>query len=51
MPRKQGVTAARSQEALMQANGKKDLGVSFDYTHTAGINSGAFFLQHRSADF
>jgi outer membrane protein, heavy metal efflux system len=40
----QGVTAARSQEALMQANGKKDLGVSFDYTHTAGINSGAFFF-------
>ena len=40
----EGVTAARSQEALMQANGKKDLGVSFDYTHTAGINSGAFFF-------
>lgn len=40
----QGVTAARSQEALMQANGKKDLGVTFDYTHTAGINSGAFFF-------
>jgi len=40
----QGVTAARSQEALMRANGKKDLGLSFDYTHTAGINSGAFFF-------
>jgi cobalt-zinc-cadmium efflux system outer membrane protein len=40
----QGVTAARSQESLMRANGKKDLGVSFDYTHTAGINSGAFFF-------
>jgi cobalt-zinc-cadmium efflux system outer membrane protein len=40
----QGVTAARSQEALMQANGKKDLGVTFDYTHTAGVNSGAFFF-------
>ena len=40
----QAVTAARSQEALMQANGKKDLGVTFDYTHTAGINSGAFFF-------
>jgi outer membrane protein, heavy metal efflux system len=40
----QGVTAARSQEALMRANGKKDLDVSFDYTHTAGINSGAFFF-------
>lgn len=40
----QAVTAARSQEALMRANGKKDLGVTFDYTHTAGINSGAFFF-------
>ena len=28
----------------MRANGKKDLGVTFDYTHTAGINSGAFFF-------
>jgi cobalt-zinc-cadmium efflux system outer membrane protein len=40
----EGVTAARSQEALERANGKKDLGVSFDYTHTAGLNSGAFFF-------
>ena len=40
----QGVTAARSQEALMEANGKRDLGASFNYTHTAGINSGAFFF-------
>jgi outer membrane protein, heavy metal efflux system len=40
----EGVTAARSQEALMRANGKKDLNVTFDYTHTAGINSGAFFF-------
>jgi cobalt-zinc-cadmium efflux system outer membrane protein len=40
----QSVTAARSQEALMQANGKRDLGASFSYTHTAGINSGAFFF-------
>jgi outer membrane protein, heavy metal efflux system len=40
----QGVTAARSQEALMRANGKKDLNVSFDYTHTAGTNSGAFYF-------
>jgi len=28
----------------MRANGKKDLGVAFDYTHTAGINSGAFYF-------
>jgi len=40
----QGVTAARSQEALMRANGKKDLNVTFDYTHTAGTNSGAFYF-------
>jgi cobalt-zinc-cadmium efflux system outer membrane protein len=40
----QSVTSARSQEALMRANGKKDLGVTFDYTHTAGVNSGAFFF-------
>jgi outer membrane protein, heavy metal efflux system len=40
----QSVTAARSQEALMEANGKRDLGASFSYTHTAGINSGAFFF-------
>jgi len=40
----QGVTAARSQEALTEANGKKDLGVTFDYTHTGGINSGAFYF-------
>jgi cobalt-zinc-cadmium efflux system outer membrane protein len=39
-----GVTAARSQEALAEANGKRDLGVSFSYTHTAGQSSGAFFF-------
>lgn len=40
----QGVIAARSQESLAEANGKRDLGASFNYTHTAGINSGAFFF-------
>jgi outer membrane protein, heavy metal efflux system len=40
----EGVTAARSQEALERANGKKDLGTTFAYTHTAGLNSGAFFF-------
>ena len=40
----QNVTAARSQEALAEANGKKDLNASFNYTHTAGVNSGAFFF-------
>jgi outer membrane protein, heavy metal efflux system len=39
-----GVTAAHSQESLAEANGKRDLGVTFDYTHTAGVNSGAFFF-------
>jgi outer membrane protein, heavy metal efflux system len=40
----QNVTAARSQEALAEANGKKDLNASFNYTHTAGVSSGAFFF-------
>jgi outer membrane protein, heavy metal efflux system len=39
-----GVNAAQSQETLAEANGKRDLNVTFDYTHTAGINSGAFFF-------
>ena len=39
-----GVVAARSQEALAKANGKRDLDASFSYTHTAGISSGAFFF-------
>src|ERR1700683_168856 len=40
----EGVTAARSQKALAVANGKRDLGVTFDYTHTNGVNSGAFYF-------
>lgn len=39
-----GVVAARSQETLAKANGKRDLNASFAYTHTAGISSGAFFF-------
>jgi len=39
-----GITSARSQEALAEANGKRDLGTSFNYTHTAGTSSGAFFF-------
>jgi outer membrane protein, heavy metal efflux system len=39
-----GVTAAHSQESLAEANGKKDLNVTFDYTHTNGQNSGAFYF-------
>lgn len=40
----QSVIAARSQESLAEANGKRDLGASFNYTHTSGINSGAFYF-------
>lgn len=40
----QGVTAARSQESLMEANGKKDLGVTFDFSRAGGVNSGTFFF-------
>ena len=39
-----GITAAKSQESLAEANGKRDLNVTFDYTHTGGVNSGAFFF-------
>ena len=40
----QGVVAARSQESLAEANGKRDLNVTFDYTHTNGQSSGAFYF-------
>jgi len=39
-----GVTAAESQESLAEANGKRDLNVTFDYTHVAGVNTGTFFF-------
>jgi cobalt-zinc-cadmium efflux system outer membrane protein len=39
----QSVTAAESQLALQKANGKMDITGTFDYTHTAGVNTGAFF--------
>jgi outer membrane protein, heavy metal efflux system len=39
----QSVTAAESQLALQQANGKMDITGTFNYTHTAGVNTGAFF--------
>jgi outer membrane protein, heavy metal efflux system len=38
------VSAAESQLALQQANGKMDFTGTFNYTHTAGVNSGAFFF-------
>jgi cobalt-zinc-cadmium efflux system outer membrane protein len=39
----QGVVAAESQLALQKANGKVDITGTFNYTHTAGVNTGAFF--------
>jgi len=40
----QSVAAAESQLALQQANGKMDITGTFNYTHTAGLNTGAFFF-------
>ncbi len=37
------VTAAESQLALQQANGKMDITGTFNYTHTAATNTGAFY--------
>ena len=39
----QAVVAAESQLALQKANGKWDFNGTFNYTHTAATNSGAFF--------
>jgi outer membrane protein, heavy metal efflux system len=39
----QAVTAADSQLALQKANGKMDVTGTFNYTHTNGTNSGAFY--------
>jgi cobalt-zinc-cadmium efflux system outer membrane protein len=39
----QAVAAAESQLALQQANGKMDITGTFNYTHTAGLNTGAFY--------
>ena len=39
----QAVTAAESQLALQQANGKMDITGTFNYTHTSGLNTGAFY--------
>ena len=41
---RQSIIAADSQVSLAKANGKRDLGVSFDYSHVGGVNSGAFFF-------
>lgn len=39
-----GVTAARSQESLAEANRPRNLNVTFDYSHVNGVNSGTFFF-------
>ena len=38
------VIAARSQVLLAQANSKRDLGLSFNYSHVGAVNSAAFFF-------
>jgi cobalt-zinc-cadmium efflux system outer membrane protein len=40
----QNVVAARSAESLAEANRKRDLGASFNYSHVAATNTGAFFF-------
>lgn len=40
----QSVTAARSQYLLAQANGKRDLGSTFQYSHVAGVNTGSLLF-------
>jgi cobalt-zinc-cadmium efflux system outer membrane protein len=40
----QGVVSAKSQEELAVANGKRDLDASFNYSHVAATNTGAFFF-------
>ena len=39
----QGITAANSQYALAKANGKQDLTVQGNYTHTSGINGASVY--------
>jgi cobalt-zinc-cadmium efflux system outer membrane protein len=40
----QSVTASRSLQSLALANGKRDLTASFNYSHVAATNTGAFFF-------
>jgi outer membrane protein, heavy metal efflux system len=39
-----GMTSAQSQLALAQANGKRDVGATLDYTHVAGLSSTSWFV-------
>jgi cobalt-zinc-cadmium efflux system outer membrane protein len=38
-----GLTAAQSQHALAQVNGKRDLGLQFSYSHVAAMSTGSLF--------
>jgi outer membrane protein, heavy metal efflux system len=40
----QNVTAAQSLFSLAKANGKRDLGTQFNYSHVSAINSGSLFF-------
>ncbi len=40
----QGVTAAESQRALAQVNGKRDITLTFNYDHLNAVNNGSFFF-------
>jgi cobalt-zinc-cadmium efflux system outer membrane protein len=40
----QGITAAKSQISLAKANGKQDLNVTLNYSHTPGLSSTSWFL-------
>jgi outer membrane protein, heavy metal efflux system len=39
-----GVNAAASQNRLAVANGKRDFGTAFDYSHVSGTNTASFFF-------
>ncbi len=39
-----GITAAESQILLAKANGKQDVGATFDFTHTASENSSGLYV-------
>ncbi|MFI5104412.1 MAG: TolC family protein, partial [Terriglobales bacterium] len=44
MAAEEGVVSARSQEQLAVANGKRDLGTNFVYSHVSATNTAAFFF-------
>jgi cobalt-zinc-cadmium efflux system outer membrane protein len=40
----QGIAAAQSQILLAKANGKQDISGTYDFSHTAGVNSASIFF-------